>query len=296
MSADKEGGPEAARERWSGIRVGTSGWSYEDWVGPFYPEGTAPRDFLGLYAERFSAVEVDSTFYAVPARSTFEGWAARTPEGFLFAPKVPGKVTHGTEGERADPAKVLLDEGGHLDLFLERASILGSKLGVVLFQFPYFRVKEFSLGDFLPRLERTLAKVPRGVRAAVEVRNKGWITKEYLAILEAHTAAAVLIDHPYMPDPVAQVEMGMVTCDIAYVRLLGDRHAIERKTTRWGAIVEDKGARLGKWADAIAAIAARPHTRATLVFSNNHFAGHAPASSRELLLRLTALGPAAGAR
>ena len=79
------------------IHIGTSGWSYSDWVGPFYPRGTPPGDYLASYGQRFSTVEVDSSFYAVPGARMFERWAAHTPQGFRFALKVPGTVTHGRE-------------------------------------------------------------------------------------------------------------------------------------------------------------------------------------------------------
>jgi uncharacterized protein YecE (DUF72 family) len=76
------------------IRVGTSGWSYRDWVSPFYPPGTQPGDHLSFYAGRFDAVEVDSTFYAIPSARTVAGWAARTPDRFRFCVKVPRTLTH----------------------------------------------------------------------------------------------------------------------------------------------------------------------------------------------------------
>jgi len=264
------------------VLLGASGWSYDDWVGPFYPPGTVPRDYLAHYAKRFGAVEIDSTFYAIPALATVQGWADRTPEGFLFAPKIPGTVTHGAQGERPVPDRVLVDAEGQLEVFLHRASVLGPKLACVVFQFPYFRVKEFSLSQFLPRLASTLARLPAGVRAAVEVRNRTWIVPDYLALLQEHRAAAVLVDHPYMPFPEEQIQLGMVTTDFAYLRLLGDRYAIEKKTKTWGATVEDRSERLGRWAQIIRSIASRSGLRDVYAFSNNHFAGHAPATCIEL--------------
>ncbi len=268
------------------VLIGTSGWSYDDWVGPFYAEGTASRDYLSQYAARFPAVEVDSTFYAIPAAGTVQGWASRTPEGFRFAPKVPGIITHGAEGERARVDKVLADDEGRLQVFLERARLLGEKLAVLVFQFPYFRVKELALAEFLPRLEKTLEKLPADVRAAVEVRNKGWITPEYLGVLARYRAAAVLIDHPYMPGPDEQLAKGMVTADMAYIRLLGDRYAIEEKTKKWGATVEEKSDRIERWAGVIRQIVKRAEVRSLFAFSNNHFAGHAPATCLELAVRV----------
>lgn len=272
------------------LRFGTSGWSYADWVGPFYPEGTKPADYLSLYAERFDTVEVDATFYAVPAARTFEGWRERTPAGFLFAPKVPGSVTHGARGERPRVEKVLVDEGGELETFLERVGILGDKAACVLFQFPYFRVRELPLSAFLPRLEATLERVPKAVRIAVEVRNKSWLTSEYLALLREHAAAAVLLDHPYMPKPEEQLRLGWVTADFSYIRLLGDRHGIEKRTKTWDRVVEDRADALERWGRVLGELVSMPGMRRVVAYANNHYAGHAPATVRELAARAGGAG------
>lgn len=274
------------------VRIGTSGWSYPDWVGPFYPDGTARGGFLAEYTASFPVVEVDSTFYAVPSARTVEGWARNTPDGFRFALKVPGAVTHGASGERYRADRVLVDEEGVLDSYFQALSVLGEKAAIVLFQFPYFRVREMRVDDFLARLERVLDRVPSGWRYAVEIRNKGWLGEPLLSLLREHRVAAVLIDHPWMPPPRAQLERGMVTTDFSYIRLLGDRYAIEKKTTSWGAIVEDRSERIGEWAEVILEIARSAGLSAVWTFINNHFAGHGPASCRELGSRLSA--PATG--
>src|SRR5690349_5759313 len=98
------------------IRLGTQGWNYEGWVGPFYPAGTRPSDYLPVYARAFDTVEVDSTFYAVPAETTFAQWAKRTPPGFVFSLKLPQQVTH---------VERLRDTAGVVQLFFERAAVLG---------------------------------------------------------------------------------------------------------------------------------------------------------------------------
>lgn len=265
------------------VLVGTSGWSYPDWVGPFYSDGTTAGEYLSSYAERFQVVEVDSTFYRLPSRRMVEGWASRTPEGFRFALKIPRGVTHGADGERPDIDKVLADEKGYVEKFLEALEPLGDKLGPLVFQFPYFRVKEMDASDFMDRLARTLEKLPPEPRFAVEIRNKGWITADYLGLLSRNRVAAVMIDHPYMPLPAQQLEAGMVTTDFAYVRLLGDRYAIERKTKKWDELVEDKSRRLASWVDVLWEIASRHGVAAAWAFANNHFAGHGPATCRQLL-------------
>lgn len=268
------------------VLIGTSGWSYRDWVGPFYPEGTPAREYLSHYARQFPVVEVDSTFYAQPRQKSVENWARQTPDSFRFALKVPRTVTHGTDSERADLARVLRDRDGEVERFLENLEPLGERLACLVFQFPYFRVREMAAADFLERLGATLERLPRDRRAAVEIRNKSWISPTYLGLLETHCAAAVLNDHPYMPPPTQLLQLGMVTTDFAYVRLLGDRHAIERETRTWERIVVDREDSLDEWAGVIQEVTRRPGVRRIYTFSNNHYAGHAPATCRDLAARL----------
>ncbi|MEC8896163.1 MAG: DUF72 domain-containing protein [Planctomycetota bacterium] len=268
------------------IRVGTSGWSYKDWTGPFYPEACTQKDRLAHYATRFDCVEVDSSFYGVPAAKTILSWAERTPAHFRFALKVPGTVTHGTARSRPILDKVLRDEDSVLPAFLENAALLGERLGPVVFQFPYFRVGTMEPGDFLDRLEKTLAGLPTEGRYVVELRNKGWIGRHYLDILSRHGVAAALIDHPYMPGPAEQLAMGMITTDFTYLRLLGDRHAIEKKTTTWGKPVEDKAPQVARWAELLREITTRHGVGRAWAFANNHFAGHSPETGAQLISQL----------
>src|SRR5438034_7207142 len=107
------------------IRLGTQGWNYEAWIGPFYPDGSRPADFLSIYARAFDTVEVDATFYAIPPSKTVRGWAQRTPDDFVFALKMPQEITH----ERR-----LRGAGDVSDEFFDRARELGEKLGPILIQ------------------------------------------------------------------------------------------------------------------------------------------------------------------
>jgi uncharacterized protein YecE (DUF72 family) len=127
------------------IRVGTSAFTAAGWEGTFYPAGMQPRDFLSYYATKFNTVEVDSTFYRTPARSTITGWADKTPPDFAFALKVPQVITH---------EKCLEDCDEDFKTFVETAEGLGkTKLGPMLLQFPYFNRTRFKTGaGFLARL------------------------------------------------------------------------------------------------------------------------------------------------
>jgi len=265
------------------VRIGTSGWSYKDWLGSFYPPGTTAKDYLASYATHFPAVEVDSTYYGIPRGETVKKWADSTPDGFRFTLKVPREVTHGASSERPKLDGVLRDEEGVLERFLDTVEALGDKLGAVLFQFPYFRVKEMVAEDFLARLAAVLSGVRGTIRCAVEVRNKGWIQKPFLDLLRSHRVAAVMIDHPYLPGPLQQLRLGMVTTDFAYVRLLGDRYGIEKITRSWGETVVNRDSGLSEWAALIHQVAEMADVQDLYSFSNNHYAGHAPATCRSLV-------------
>jgi len=244
------------------IHIGTQGWSYEAWNGPFYPEGTRVQDQLRVYARAFDTVEVDATFYAVPAAETVRGWAARTPAGFHFALKLPQEITH----ERrlrgcADLATI----------FFDRARELGPKLGPVLMQLgPDFGPAE------LPGLIEFLPLVPRDVRLAVEFRQRAWINDGVLALLAEHGAALALTDGRWIPRKTMIALAERPTADFAYVRWMGPDRAI----ADYSRIQKDRARELEAWATAILALARK--VTAVHGYVNNHFAGHSPESARQL--------------
>lgn len=243
------------------IHIGTSGWSYADWVGPFYAAATPPGRYLTEYARHLRAVEIDSTFYRIPTERMVEGWARATPPGFLFAPKFPRAITHekrlqGCEAER--------------DLFLGRMERLGGKLGPLVLQFDYtFRYEEHDL------LEAFLITLPAGRRYAVEVRHRGWLRDEFYALLERRRAALVLHDLHYMP------RLDRATTDFVFVRLLGKRSLVPDDFTH---VRIDRGQELDAWAEQIRAFSDRGLE--IFVFANNRYQGHAPATCRDLARRL----------
>ena len=117
------------------LHVGTMGWSYGFWKGTFYPEKLPSKEFLGYYARQFGTVEVDSTFYRIPRTQTVTDWKTQTPEDFVFSLKFPQVITH---------IKMLEDCQEETNVFLEHASLLKEKLGVLLLQFPYaFKPESF---------------------------------------------------------------------------------------------------------------------------------------------------------
>jgi uncharacterized protein YecE (DUF72 family) len=255
------------------IRIGTQGWNYEAWVGPFYPSGTRPADFLSVYSRAFSTVEVDSTFYAIPAAKTVRGWAERTPPEFSFALKMPQEITH--ENRLRDSADLAA-------LFFDRARELGPKLGPILMQLgPDFAPTE------LPALASFLPIIPRDVRVAVEFRQRGWIHDGIIALLAEHNVAVAFVDARWIPRKTMMTLATRPTSDIAYIRWMGPN----RDLVDYSRVQVDRGRELEAWAAVIAALANRVKT--VYGYVNNHFAGHSPASARELqrLLRQRPVEP-----
>lgn len=252
-----------------GLRVGTSSWSSDDWVGAFYPAGTKPANYLSEYAKHFDTVEIDSTYYRTPSASMVKNWRDRTPAGFLFAAKVPQTITH---------EKVLVDCEPDLKEFLSVMELLGDKLGPLLFQFPYFNKQAFaSPDDFLARLKPFVEKLPGGFSFAVEVRNKAWVNPRLLDLLRKRKIALALIDHPWMT-PINQLtgRFDVVTADFAYVRWLGDRKGIEERTKHWDKLIVNREREMETWIPEIRRLLDR---RLILyAYFNNHYAGFAPGS------------------
>jgi len=263
---------------------GTSSWSEKSWVGPFYPEGMAPGDYLAHYATRFRAVEADVTYYRIPDARMVDGWARKTPEGFELCAKFPRTIVHGGEEARPDPESVLVPErvGEDVERFTKVMARLGEKCGPLVLQFPYFNKTVFGgPGDFLARLDPFLAALPKGHRYAVEVRNGAWIKAPLLDLLRRHDVALVLVELSYLPHPSdLSLKLDLVTTDFVYCRLIGDRKAVEEKTDTFDRIVLDKSAALDRWASLLRQL--RDRVPKTYAFANNHYAGHGPATIRDL--------------
>jgi uncharacterized protein YecE (DUF72 family) len=251
------------------LRLGTSSWSSQDWVGPFYPPGTTPADFLGAYSQHFDTVEVDSTYYRIPSESMVRNWRDRTPPGFTFAAKFPQVITH---------EKILRDCREDLAEFLSTMSLLDDRLGPLLLQFPYFNKQAFARSeDFLERLVPFLEELPGGFQYALEVRNKYWVNARLLDILRNKRVALALIDHPWMT-PISQLvsKLDVITADFAYVRWLGDRKGIEEQTLHWDRTIIDRENEMHIWIPIIRQILKRGIP--VMGYFNNHYAGFGPGS------------------
>jgi uncharacterized protein YecE (DUF72 family) len=166
------------------ILVGTSGFDCKDWRGPFYPRFIKGGDRLAYYAEHFDTVELNVTFYRMPAASAFRGWRDAVPDGFVFAVKASRYLTH---------IKRLTDPESSVEYLMERASLLGDRLGPILLQLPP------SMEVDVDRLERTLEAFGPGVRVAVEPRHRSWFVPELCDVLLRHDAAFVMADRRSRP-------------------------------------------------------------------------------------------------
>jgi uncharacterized protein YecE (DUF72 family) len=230
------------------IHVGTSGWMYDSWRGPFYPQKLAKHLWLERYASVFPVVEVNNSFYHLPKEETFDKWREESPPEFEFVVKASRYITH---------IRRLRDCRDPVELLWSRAARLKDKVGPVLFQLPpRFGADAGLLGDFLSVL-------PSGIRAAFEFRDDSWRRDDVYELLDRSGAAWVLADRPRWRVPL------IVTGGWSYVRFHQGR------TTHPGYT----RAKLRAWADRIAELAARE----VYVFFNNDTWAAAPADARTLV-------------
>jgi uncharacterized protein YecE (DUF72 family) len=161
------------------IRPGTSGWSYKEWKGTFYPSDLPSDDMLRHYATRLPSVEINNSFYRIPKEKVLLEWADQVPADFRFVLKASRRITH---------INRLANEDGTLEYFLRTINVLGERLGPTLFQCPP------SLRKDMVRLRDFLALVPRTWRAALEFRHASWFTDEVYDALRGHDIALVAVD------------------------------------------------------------------------------------------------------
>jgi uncharacterized protein YecE (DUF72 family) len=161
------------------VRAGTSGYAYKEWKGSFYPPTLPAGDMLPFYAQRFSTVEINNTFYRMPSEKVLLNWSAQVPDAFAFVLKASRRITH---------IKRLKDVGDDVAYLLKTVAALGKKRGPLLFQLPPFLRKNVTmLGDFLGLL-------PPDGQAALEFRHQSWFDDEVFAVLRKHNAALCLAD------------------------------------------------------------------------------------------------------
>ena len=229
--------------------VGTMGFGYKDWEGAFYPQGTSSQDYMKLFARRFNAVELDTTFYGVPRANSLQRWITDTPDDFKFCAKLPKHITHdlGLVGAEAD-----------LEQFCSAMRLLGNRLGLLLIQLPpsFTRENQSQLTAFLKIL-------PQDLHFAIEFRHTSWHSAETEDLLNSHGVTWAATQYPGLPASITP------TTDRLYIRWIGqhgsyDRHSHER---------QDKSPELKSWLVQILKL--EDTIQEVYGFFNNDYAGFA---------------------
>ena len=240
------------------LLIGTSGWSYSEWTGVFYPSASTNK--LSFYSKVFPTAEIDSTFYAYPSKGLVLGWSRYSPEGFVFSAKLPRTMTH---DKRLDPA-----QGAETDLLrflsLMKPLITAGKLGPVLIQLPPSYTYETDFG----RLRSFLDTIPEDVRFAVEFRHPSWLKNEVWSVLRSRNVANVIVDEPLLPPDT------VVTADFSFIRWHG------RGARPWYNYRYSEEA-LAKWVPKVKEVTSR--VERTYGYFNNHFRGFAVENSLKMM-------------
>ena len=198
--------------------AGTSGYSYKEWLGHFYPEKLPGSEMLRYYAERFTTVEINNTFYRMPAESMLAQWTQQVPDGFAFTLKAPRRITHESRLRECE---------SNVSELLRRANVLGDKLGVILFQLPPYLKKDVA------RLNDFLALLPADKQFAFEFRNDTWQDDEIYATLANRDAILCVTDTDEGDTPF------VTTAQCGYVRLRRT-HYDDAELRAWAAQIAAK--------------------------------------------------------
>jgi len=252
------------------IYLGTSGFSYTDWMGTFYPEGMPKREWLYYYSREFNACEINSTYYVIPSAASFNSMVDKTGDGFQFCIKANKEMTHSRQ------------DCSVFDTFCQvlHPVISSGKLGCILAQFPYsFQFTRPHL-DYLEDFKNRIGELP----LVVEFRNAGWLKNEVFRWLKEKNIGFCCVDEPRLPNlipPVAEA-----TSNIAYIRFHGrnkekwwqHEQAYERYDYSYTA------EELAEWVPKIKQL--NSGTEKTFVFANNHWRSQAVTTIRQLRLML----------
>ncbi len=233
------------------VKIGCSGFMYDEWQGTFYPNELSKRQWLEYYCKKFATVELNVTFYRVPEKETFSKWYSETPKDFIISLKGSRFITH---------VKKLKSPAEPLDVFFSRITALREKLGVVLWQFPpEFKADIGKLKEFLEAIGHYKA------RNTFEFRDKSWINKQVIALLVKNNTALCIAD---WPDFLCSAP---VTADFVYIR----RHGADGEYAS-GYTTEQLRA------DAKAINKFLKDGKDVFLYFNNEAGGYAPKNAREL--------------
>lgn len=253
------------------IYFGTSGFSYKDWVGVFYPAELPQRDWLSYYAREFKACEINSTYYALPSISTLKTMEAKTGEGFLFVIKANQEMTH----QRKDTTAVSEAFRQVLEPIIE-----AGKLGCILAQFPYsFNFTSYNW-EYLAQLRKHL----KGLPLVVEFRNARWLKSEVFQWLRQQKMGFCCVDEPQLPNLIPPLAES--TSNIGYIRFHGRNKdkwwQHDQAYERYDYTYQPE--ELAEWLPKIRKLAET--TEKTFVFANNHWRGQSITTVRQLQLML----------
>ena len=232
------------------IQIGTSGWHYDHWRGNFYPESLSKREWLDYYAQQFPCVELNNSFYRLPAAGTIEGWCKQTPASFTFVVKASRLITHMKKLHECEEA---------FARFYDVIKNFGKKLGPILFQLP----PHWSANA--DRLDTFLRILPAGQQSVFEFRDPGWYCDAIYQLLEKHNAALCLSDFDGVTDP------DVVTADFLYVRLHGP--AGDYRGSYRPEALKDWASRIRQW---------QSRDKDVYLFFNNDEAAYAANNAAEL--------------
>lgn len=230
------------------VLAGTSGYAFKEWKGAFYPDDLDNHGWLGFYASKFPTVEINNTFYRLPKEHVLRDWGAQVPEEFTFAIKASQRITH--------HARLKPESAELVDYLLRTTSVLGSRLGPILFQLPP------NLKKDLPRLEAFLATLPKDRRFTIEFRHESWFDEDVLVALREHDVALCIAEQEDFKCPVH------ATASWGYLRL--HRPAYD-------------DAALSEWAKYVSA---QSWSEAYVFFKHDHEAGSGPPAVDEFMKAL----------
>jgi len=250
------------------VLIGTSGWGYDEWVGPFYPRSLKKEDYLLYYSEIFNTNEINTSFYNIPSRWVVENWVSKTPNDFLFSAKLPQSVTH----EHKLDIKDCLDD---LDYFLKAMDPLieSKKLLAFLIQLPPFFKKDEHFGNLMEFIDNWPGNPERdNYNLVVEFRDKSWMVEEVFQFLEEKSLTYCAVIEPLLPP-----RMDVTNPAFAYIRF----HGYGKKIWFDYCFTEEE---IKKWVSPIKEVIQKTDT--IVIYFNNHFSGYATKNSLMLMKEL----------
>jgi uncharacterized protein YecE (DUF72 family) len=253
------------------INIGTSGFSYDDWVGPYYPVGLAKKDWLAFYAKEFGSLEINFTYYRMPNARTLAGMARKVPSGFLFTVKATQEMTHtrdagaGLVPQFIDAVQPLIDQG---------------KFGAILAQFPSSFHNTPENVDYLKAFRAGWGDLP----VVIEFRNAQWLTEATFALLREYSLGFCCVDEPHLEGLLPPI--AAATSSVAYVRFHG------RNAQKWWHHAQAyerydysyTRSELEEWVLKIRKL--NDAAESVFVFANNHYRGQGIDTARQLKLML----------